>query len=176
MGSFLPPWRSSPARYSWLCCLRSLRSRSLPLMLFSPSSEFHSAFPVVVRKRRSSPLGFCSSSRYQHWSPLFDELPKLIYCSAPSVSRTLDGLLLPYCVSLFRLTTTSKISSSRVSPDNQPAKLSPARTLLSLTLQAASRLQGLVQLPIRYTCVSFTLRRARSPLEFMLPRVFLDAP
>ena len=66
--------------------------------------------------------------------------------------------------------------SSGVFPDNQPAKLSPARTLLSLTLQAAPRLQGLVQLPIRYTCVSFNLRWPRSPLEFMLPRVFLNAP
>lgn len=66
--------------------------------------------------------------------------------------------------------------SSGAFPDNQPAKLSPARTLMSLALQAAPRLQGLVQLPIRSTCVSFTLRRSRSPPEFLLPRVFLNAP
>jgi hypothetical protein len=46
--------------------------------------------------------------------------------------------------------------SSGVFPDNQPAKLSPARTLLSLTPHAVSRLQGFVRLPIRSTCFSFT--------------------
>ena len=153
-----------------------LRSRNRPLLPFSSSSEFHPAFPAVVCKRRSPSLGSCSSSRYQCWSPLSDEPPEPILCSALSVSRTLDGLLLPHRVGLFRPTTTSKIFSSGVFPDNQPAKLSPARTLLSLTLQAASRLQGFVQLSIRSTCVRFTFRWPRSPPEFLLPRVFLNAP
>jgi len=87
-----------------------LRSRNIPLLPFSSSSEFHHAFPAVVRRRRSPSWGFCSSSRCQCWSPLSDEHPEPTLCSALSVFRTLDGLLLPHRVSLFRPTTTSKIS------------------------------------------------------------------
>ena len=102
-----------------------LRSRKMPLLPFSSSSEFHPAFPAAVRKRRSPSLGFCSSSRYQCWSPLSDEPPEPTLCSALSVFRTLDGLLLPHRVSLFRPTTTSKISLQGFSPTTSRPSFRP---------------------------------------------------
>ena len=139
------------------------RTRVYPLLRFSSSSEFHPAFPAIVRKRWPPSLGSClsfttsvleSTCRWGSYAHL---------CSALSVFRTLDDLLLLALCGFVSPHYRVRDFSSGVSPDNQPARLSPTRTLLSLTSQATRRLQGLFQLPIRCSCPSFTLGRYSIP-------------
>ena len=139
------------------------RTRVHPLLRFPSSSEFHPALPAIVRRRWPPSLGFLLSFTTSVLESTCRWGSDAHLCSVLSVFRTLDDLLLLALCGFVSPRYRVRDFSSGVFPDNQPARLSPTRTLLSLTSQATCRLQGLFQLPIRCSCPSFTLCRYSIP-------------
>jgi hypothetical protein len=160
-------------------------------MSLTPSSEFVTTSHLPdTRKHRAPPLGLLFLLRdISTKNPLFSKLPTPAYVS-PSAFLTLPTIYsFSYLAGLFHPPTTSEILSSGVLlPIVSRPNSSPARTLLPFVPFSCrrvtptapdreTRLQGFNPTtgPLPLTG-GLDLPAPRSPLEFSLPRAFLQTP
>jgi hypothetical protein len=122
-------------------------------------------------------LGFPPPSRYSCRSPLVDERSHAHLCSAPSVSHTLDGLLLLTPCGFVSPHYHVRDFTSGVFPNDQP-KMAFA-TSYPLVVDASQRLAFRVSVQSLIRCALCGIYPSQSldPLLcFLLPRASLGAP